>query len=129
MLHSNALEGIRISDIWLDEKVSNEYQLQPLAQHWARVSKITEECGEAIDALIRSTGQNPRKPHDVSARHDMLSELADTALTAILAIQHFTKDTAETDGYIKASLIKIVGRAIDAGYIPEYPETEKELSR
>lgn len=124
MLTPNAAEGIRIADIWLDEKVSKEYQQQPLAQDWARVAKIIEETGEAIDALIRATGQNPRKPRDLHARHEMLSELADTAMTAILGMQHFTKDETETDGYLNAALTKIVGRAMDAGYLPVYPDTE-----
>src|SRR5215469_14711055 len=120
MLLLNSLEGIRVADIWLDEKVSQDYLDSPLAQHWARVAKVTEEHGEAIDALIRWTGQNPRKPLDMSAKHEMLSELADTALTAILAIQHFTKDAKETDSYLNVAITKIVGRAIDAGYLPVY---------
>lgn len=123
MLKPNAIEGIRIADIWLDEKVSPDYHNEPLAQDWARVAKITEEHGEAIDALIRMTGQNPRKPNRTGAAHEMLSELADAALTAMLAIQHFTKDTDKTNGYLSASLVKIVGRAIDAGYLPVYPDT------
>lgn len=120
MLKPNSLEGIRIADIWLDETVSQEYKNQPLAQHWARVAKTKEEKGEAIEELILWTGQNPRKPVNSAAYDRMLSELADTALTAMLAIQHFTKDGSETDGYLNAALVKIVGRAMNAGYHPDY---------
>src|SRR5215468_1460850 len=126
MLKPNALEGIRTADLWLDECVSPEYKDQPLAQHWARVAKTKEEKGEAVEKLILWTGQNPRKLRSPAAKHDMLSELADEAMTAILAIQHFTKNTGETDGYLNSALVKIVGRAMDAGYFPQYPAEGKE---
>ena len=45
----------------LDGAVAEKYKGQPLAQDWARVAKLSEEVGEAIDALIGITGQNPRK--------------------------------------------------------------------
>lgn len=82
-------------DEWLDENVAQEYKDQPLAQHWARVGKVIEELGETITALIGVTGQNPRK----GVTHgwdDVVEELADTQITAILAIQHFTKDEEQT---------------------------------
>lgn len=47
-------------DALLDENVAEVYKDQPLAQHWARVAKAGEEAGEAVDALIAWTGQNPR---------------------------------------------------------------------
>lgn len=83
-------------DETLDANVSEVYQRQPLAQHWARVAKAGEEAGEAIDALISWTGQNPRKPQRDEAFEELLDELADTALTGIYAMQHFTKDAEET---------------------------------
>jgi hypothetical protein len=83
------------ADAWLDENVSQPYKDQPLAQDWARVAKIGEEGGEAIDALIGMTGQNPRKGRYAS-EEELLAELADTALTAIYATQHFTKDIRRT---------------------------------
>lgn len=82
-------------DRWLDENVSDEYKSQPLAQDWARITKVAEELGEVVDAFILHTGQNPRK--ETRALMDaVLDELADVAFTAILAIQHFTKDEAVT---------------------------------
>lgn len=83
-------------DEWLDSGVSDRYQREPLAQHWARVAKVNEEAGEAIEALIAWTGQNPRKPQRDEAREELLGELADVALTAILGMQHFVKDADET---------------------------------
>lgn len=79
------------ADEWLDRAVSDAYQDQPLAQDWARVSKVIEEAGEAINALIGMTGQNPRKG-TYAETADLLGELADVALTGLYAIQHFTKD-------------------------------------
>lgn len=121
------LEGIRVIDLWLDGNVSDDYDT--LAQHWARVAKAAEEIGEAIAQLILWTGQNPRKPRDPNAKHEMLNELADTAMTGMLAIQHFTKDTSETDGYLSAALAKTVSRAIDAGYTPRYSSQGKETAQ
>jgi NTP pyrophosphatase (non-canonical NTP hydrolase) len=82
-------------DKWLDDNVSSQYQHQPLAQDWARVSKVAEEVGEAIQALIGTTGQNPRKgvTHQFS---DVVEELADVIITGYLAIQHFSKNIDAT---------------------------------
>jgi hypothetical protein len=93
-----ALSGVQVEaiDNWLDEGVDRTaYRLQPMAQDWARIAKVQEELGEAIGAFIGVTGQNPRKgtTHEMT---DVLDELADVAMTAILAIQHFTKDTDST---------------------------------
>jgi len=88
----------------LDDNVSALYRNEPLAQDWARVAKVIEEAGEAIAELISYTGQNPRKPHGDSAAYmRMLAELADTAMTPIYAIQHFTKDVELTTGYLIAA--------------------------
>jgi hypothetical protein len=102
-------------DEWLDSDVAAEYRAQPLSQDWARVAKVAEEVGEAIDALIGCTGQNPRKGH-YGEPEDLLAELADVAVTGMFAIQHFTKDNARTASVIMASLEKAAGRAAEAGY-------------
>lgn len=82
-------------DEHLDSKVSPDYQAQPLAQDWARVSKTVEEAGEAIDALIGITGQNPRKG-TYGSDDDLYDELCDVSLTGLYALQHFTKDPDAT---------------------------------
>lgn len=100
-------------DTWLDEKVGPAYDGHPLAQDWARISKVTEEAGEAISAFIGVTGQNPRKgiTHDMD---DVLNELADVAMTAILAMQHFTKDTAETRNWLRYRIDRLAARVPNA---------------
>ncbi len=92
--HERLKLAVELADAHLDGNVSQSYKDQPLAQDWARVAKASEEVGEAIDALIGYTGQNPRKGH-YGSEDDLLRELADGALTCIYALQHFVKD-AET---------------------------------
>lgn len=100
-------------DDWLDDGASGLYIDQPLAQDWARISKVSEELGEAVAEFILFTGQNPRKPMDSLARDRMLKELADVVCTATLAIQHFTKDERLTSGIILGNWDKIYARATE----------------
>lgn len=94
-MHTELLRLIEWMDNDLDGQVPEQYKDQPLAQDWARVAKVGEEAGEAIDALIGITGQNPRKG-TYGSQSDLLYELADVALTGIYAMQHFTKDGEHT---------------------------------
>lgn len=59
----------------------------PMAQTWARLSKVAEESGEVISAYIGVTGQNPRKGKYASMS-DVKKELLDVAVTALLAYEH-----------------------------------------
>jgi NTP pyrophosphatase (non-canonical NTP hydrolase) len=102
-------ESLANIDQWLDTKVSMEYKSQPLAQDWARIGKVIEELGEAIRAMVGYTGQNPRKGVTHS-QQEMLDELADTAITAILAMLHFTKNAAEAKDLIQSKVRAIEWR-------------------
>ena len=101
-------------DAWLDENVSQEYKDQPLAQDWARISKGIEELGEAVDTQIGVTGQNPRKGI-YATPEERLNELADTALTAILAMQHFKKNTSEVRQILLHKQELLYQRVFNAG--------------
>lgn len=90
-------------DVYLDRQVSDQYKEQPLAQDWARLSKIGEEYGEAVNAFIGITGQNPRKGV-FGSEDDVDVELVDVALTAILCLQHRTKNLDVTEGIIQSRL-------------------------
>ena len=119
----------------LDEGTAVIYKDQPLAQDWGRVAKVAEELGEALEhldehatvedwrrvgqiarpagraiaALIAYTGENPRK--GVCGRQEaLLEELADVAMTAMLGIQHFTKDTVRTQRIVAAKAVFIAER-------------------
>lgn len=85
----------------IDDGAGPAYHEQPLAQDWARVAKIQEEAGEAIDALIGVTVQNHRKGEYGSWEH-LYDELADVAWTGVYAIQHFTKDIERTRAILMA---------------------------
>ena len=110
-------QAVEDIDIWLDRDRSAEYQAQPLAQDWARTCKVIEELGEAIEQLIRFTGQNPRKPSTDPAaeRAEFLAEMADTVFTAILCMQHFTKDTREVQRILRERLTRISLRVTTPG--------------
>jgi hypothetical protein len=109
-------KAIIVVDRWLDDNVGpqylDDYGYPNLAQDWARVCKVQEEEGESIAELILLTGQNPRKGEHPEARGRLLAELADRAFTAILAIQHFTKDADETETVLMDAEAKIYNRAI-----------------
>lgn len=94
-------ENVEWIDAHLDRDVAARYRDQPLAQDWARCAKVIEEAGEAISELIAITGQNPRKGV-YSTEEKLLDELADTALSGIYAIQHFTKDVGRTLSIVTA---------------------------
>ncbi len=113
-------QAVKKVDEHLDAKVAQQYKDQPLAQDWARVAKLSEEIGEAVSELIQWTGQNPRKGENPAARARMMSELADVALGAIYAIQHFTKDLSETQAWMVGAQRRHMGR------IQELEEGEAE---
>jgi hypothetical protein len=98
-------------DAWLDSGCGPDYHAQPLAQDWARLSKVSEELGEATAELILHSGQNPRKPRDPDAYARMLKEIADVVCAGIVCLQHFTKDAGQTSEVIYANLRKIVTRS------------------
>lgn len=102
---------IETVDRWLDDFVPTVYD-KTLAQDWARISKVSEELGEAVQAFIGFTGQNPRKGV-TNGLDPVLDELADTALTAIFAMQHFTKNTSVVREILRAKQQKIYQRAAE----------------
>lgn len=97
-------------DLWLDAEVDKHYRDQPLAQHWARVAKLSEEIGEAIAELILLTGQNPRKAQDPYAYERLLKELSDCVWTGVAAIQHFTKDARQTNRILDSHGLALLAR-------------------
>ena len=99
------LEAVELVDAYLDSSASPDYRAQPLAQDWARVTKVCEEAGEVWKELSRLTGENVRKGKCGTER-ELLAELADTASAAMCAIQHITKDTGTTWTVVSAALVK-----------------------
>lgn len=74
-----------------------------------RAGKVVEEAGEAYQELITYAGGNPRKGFDHSP-HQLLTELAQTALSAVLGMQHILKDMNEVEEYLSVALKLAVER-------------------
>lgn len=101
-MHLN-FHGTAAMDQWLDDYAGPMYQGidgPNFGQSWARIAKIGEEFGETIQAYIGVTGQNPRKGYE-GELSDVFNELADTLITCLLAMQHFTKNEATTKRIIQ----------------------------
>lgn len=81
-------DKIREISEFLDMNAGQEYLDQPLAQDLARIAKVMEELGEALQVFIGITGQNPRKGY-IGIKSELGKELLDVATTAIYAYHHF----------------------------------------
>lgn len=67
----------------------------PEALLWGRVSKVSEEAGEVIEALSGALGHNERKGvHGTLA--DVEYELLDVALAALCSVSHLYRRRGET---------------------------------
>ena len=74
------------------------------------VMKIGEEFGEAVAAYIGMTGQNPRKGY-THTKSDLYEELCDIAITALVALEHFTGSPIITQGFMASRISKIIARS------------------
>src|SRR3954452_8090463 len=81
--------AVRTSRAWLDG--ANGVDDKELT---CRILKVTEEAGEAAGAWIGVLGQNPRKGVTHS-RKDVVAELADVAITALVAIESLGFDAQQ----------------------------------
>lgn len=107
------LELVEAIDAFLDSHRSPEYIDQPLANDWARVTKVCSEAGEVWDELSKLTGENFRK--GVCGDEDaLLGELGDRVSAAICGIQHRTKDRSLTWAVVSAAFRKAEQRMVDA---------------
>jgi NTP pyrophosphatase (non-canonical NTP hydrolase) len=59
-----------------------------------RMLKLSEEVGEAAQAVIGATGRNPRKGV-THTWEDVQGELCDVVITALVALRTLTPDTRE----------------------------------
>ena len=72
---------------WLDSELGK--RLSPEALALCRVSKCANESGEALNALERALGMNPRKGR-CGTMDEVRDELLDVALTALGAYEHLS---------------------------------------
>ncbi|MFF3919379.1 MazG-like family protein [Streptomyces sp. NPDC001852] len=59
-----------------------------------RVLKLSEEVGEVAEAIIGTTGQNPRKGV-THTWEDVQAELCDVVITALVALRTLTPEARE----------------------------------
>jgi hypothetical protein len=118
-----ALGIVERVDAYLDSSASPEYRAQPLAQDWARVTKVCEEAGEVWQEQSRRTGENSRKGQ-CGSDEELIAELADTVSAGMCAIQHVTKDPARTWAIVAAALLKANSRIAPGGYVDGQPAEE-----
>ncbi|MFJ5532407.1 MazG-like family protein [Streptomyces sp. NPDC093261] len=78
-------------------------------EYLIRLLKVVEEAGEAAQAYIGATGQNPRK--GVTHRHDVAAELCDVIVAAMVAMHGFHPDPQALFG----EFIKEKADRLDAG--------------
>jgi NTP pyrophosphatase (non-canonical NTP hydrolase) len=88
MTNDELYRSVAAAANWLDEH--NGAGREELG---LRILKVVEEAGEAAAAWIGATGQNPRKgiTHTTA---DVAAELADVAITALVAIASLGHDPA-----------------------------------
>lgn len=73
---------------WIDR---HNNRRDPEAISWGWIAKVSEEHGEAVQAMVGWTGQNPRKGFTHS-RDDVTEELLDVAVAALGAVEHLRGD-------------------------------------
>jgi hypothetical protein len=98
---------IAVINTWLDRSNAS---MNSEHDDSMRVMKIGEEFGEAVAAYIGMTGQNPRKGV-THTQADLLAELADVAVTALAAIQHFTGNPVISRAVMASKIAGIMKRA------------------
>ncbi|MGW2487533.1 MazG-like family protein [Streptomyces sp. NPDC001606] len=79
-----------------------------------RVLKLSEEVGEVAEAIIGTTGQNPRKGV-THTWEDVQAELCDVAITALVALRTLTPQAREVFDHhlarVQARPLRPEGRA------------------
>jgi NTP pyrophosphatase (non-canonical NTP hydrolase) len=92
------LATVRDAVSWLDA-----YRPVDEREITMRLLKVTEEAGEAAQAWIGATGQNPRKGITHS-RAEVAAELADVVVAALVAVASLDMDPAAVLGAKAAAL-------------------------
>ncbi|MDN3296324.1 MazG-like family protein [Streptomyces ficellus] len=89
---------------WLDDASGRPPEQDVLL----RMLKLSEEVGEAAQALIGATGQNPRKG-TTHTWQDVESELCDVIVTAMVALRTLTPEARHV---FRAHLDRIAARSL-----------------
>ncbi|MEU0336673.1 MazG-like family protein [Streptomyces sp. NPDC006193] len=82
----------RLADTFSGHDTGNG--LRPGEQWTLQVLKLTEEVGEAAQAVIGARGSNPRKGHS-HTWEDVQDEVADVVITGMVALARMRPDARE----------------------------------
>lgn len=85
-----------------------------------KVLKVGEEFGEAAEAIIGLYAFNPRKGQN-GDRCDVAKELADVAITAMVALHHFSPEPVQT---VTNRLREVHARAVERAVRAETSRSE-----
>lgn len=112
--HELAASRLVFVSQWID---AHNARRDPEAVLWSRVTKASEESGEAQKALRGALGENPRKgvTHDLS---DVVDELLDTAVAALGAVEHIREHRGDALELLDLHIARVYGRAHEAGATP-----------
>lgn len=108
---------------WIDTH-NNARGASAEAQQWGRLAKVGEEFGEAIQAFIGYTNQNPRKGY-YATKDAVIKELLDVALTALAAVEHFTGNAGTSVERFYSHTNDTMRRAATAGMIDPRDHEDK----
>lgn len=104
---SNDGKALAALSQWVDD---GNARRDPEARTWGRLAKVSEECGEVIQAWIGVTGQNTRKG-TTHTRQDVIKELLDVAVTALAAVEHMTGNHGVSPSLLRGHLVGLLERA------------------
>jgi len=95
----------------------------PPEQQWTlQVLKLSEEVGEAAQAVIGAWGTNPRKGHSHSWQ-DVQEEIADSAITGMVALYRMLGDQAPA--FFAALLARKAAKFLPQEAVPATPAVEE----
>lgn len=100
-------------DVWTDVESLTQWLngSNELSEHEVtlRIMKIGEEFGEVVSARIGMIGQNPRKGV-YATRDDVVKELCDVIVTAMVAMNSLTGDATVSRGMLAAHMSHLLSR-------------------
>lgn len=96
---------------WIDTSPANAARDRE-ALGWSRVTKVTQEAGEAVDAWELHLGGNPRKP--VGPLNDVIEELLDAAIAALGGVEHLTGNSGVALGLMFDKIDRVHERAMQS---------------
>ncbi len=91
------------------EQVGRLYEHHGEVPAEIRLLKLTEEVGEAAEALIGMQGGNPRKPR--RSRDELLDELSDVIIAGAIAMAGVAGDVNQAREHLEKRLATVCKRA------------------